>query len=865
MSSEKDFFISYNQEDRQWAEWIAWILEEKNYSVVIQAWDFRPGGNFVLEMQKAVIAHRIIAVLSENYINAEFTHPEWATAFSRDPKGEKGILIPVRVKACPLPGLLAPIIYVDIVELGEEEAQEKLIKSLNLRNKPPIKPLFPGLKRNFPAQTENPEYLRVIRSIEDISSGNLDIITSEDEEISCKSILTRYHNLPDRPCKKLIGREDVLQKLLDRISFDYSERIITITGIGGVGKTSLVLEASYCCLEEDLRERKVLNSGFDLIVFASAQTNILLPKGIIETKDLIRPIRTLQDLCNDIADIFKRCGLKLIEPCNQSEALQEFLSLGDYKILIILDNLESLENEDTHQILEFFRNIRGNHIKIVITTRYSDRYDLNLRELSDSASLEMIENLLIDKNFSVTDEFKIKLQQLCGGIPLSIQYSIGVFALEGDPIKVISMLSNPEGDLSLYCFEKLVLEIETKNNIAYMLLLTLSVSPYGFTRDNLFQILNISLSRQNEAINSLELLIRCSLVFQEKNFYKLLPLTRSYVASKLESSSQLESEIRGRWIKIYINIAQINGGEDQGEWHIKYDIINNEWKNFKEVFYWCQSQENYEDASSLWKSLCRFSYLYAYWADRLSWSDWLMDIARKRGDNAFLAEVTSARAWLTLLREGEENLQRAEEHFKNAWSLSLFCSPYIRTTIAINLAVLFSRKRDFARADYWFNQYMKLRKENKLNISKIQKQRLELRYLLYWGERYYRDGDYSKAIKLYAQVVKKSEAINWLRFKVKAFERLALISIRQDRLSDAEEFLQTWYPVTERNHDYRRMAFFQRDYAELEFKKNNFLKAKDWASKALQIFKDLKMQIRVQTTQELIHECDLEIDKIYQE
>ena len=47
----KDFFISYTKTDKAWAEWIAWTLEAAGYSTVIQAWDFRPGSNFVLEMQ----------------------------------------------------------------------------------------------------------------------------------------------------------------------------------------------------------------------------------------------------------------------------------------------------------------------------------------------------------------------------------------------------------------------------------------------------------------------------------------------------------------------------------------------------------------------------------------------------------------------------------------------------------------------------------------------------------------------------------------------------------------------------------------------------------------------------------------------
>src|ERR1044072_9449042 len=102
----KDFFISYNKADRRWAIWIAWILEEEQYSVVIQEWDFRPGENFVLRMQKAAAqTHKTIAVLSQHYIDAEYTQPEWAAAFARDPQGERRALIPIRVGQCSLEGL----------------------------------------------------------------------------------------------------------------------------------------------------------------------------------------------------------------------------------------------------------------------------------------------------------------------------------------------------------------------------------------------------------------------------------------------------------------------------------------------------------------------------------------------------------------------------------------------------------------------------------------------------------------------------------------------------------------------------------------------------------------------------------------
>lgn len=142
---KKDFFISYNGKDKDWAEWIAWQLEDTGYSVVIQAWDFRPGGNFVLEMQKAAQANRTLLVLSPNYLAAQFTQPEWAAAFAQDPKGEKRFLLPVRVVECEPVGLLKPIIYIDLVGLDEAGAKEKLLAGINPESvRPRFSPEFPG-------------------------------------------------------------------------------------------------------------------------------------------------------------------------------------------------------------------------------------------------------------------------------------------------------------------------------------------------------------------------------------------------------------------------------------------------------------------------------------------------------------------------------------------------------------------------------------------------------------------------------------------------------------------------------------------------------------------------------------------------
>ena len=112
-------FISYNRADRDWAEWIAETIEVVGYKVIIQAWDFRPGESFVLRMQQAATEANItIAVLSEAYLKAEFTQPEWAAALSQDPTGVSRRLIPVRVGECRLTGMPDALIRLQRADLG---------------------------------------------------------------------------------------------------------------------------------------------------------------------------------------------------------------------------------------------------------------------------------------------------------------------------------------------------------------------------------------------------------------------------------------------------------------------------------------------------------------------------------------------------------------------------------------------------------------------------------------------------------------------------------------------------------------------------------------------------------------------------
>ena len=151
MDQAVDFFVSYTSADRVWAEWIAWQLEQAGYEVIVQAWDFEPGDNFVARMRDALQqADRTLALVSAAYLASPYCIDEWTGAFLHDPDG-RSRLLQMRIEGCELPRLLRAQIYVDLVGLPREQARARLLAGVKRgRRKPASEPPFPYEQRTGP-------------------------------------------------------------------------------------------------------------------------------------------------------------------------------------------------------------------------------------------------------------------------------------------------------------------------------------------------------------------------------------------------------------------------------------------------------------------------------------------------------------------------------------------------------------------------------------------------------------------------------------------------------------------------------------------------------------------------------------------
>jgi tetratricopeptide (TPR) repeat protein len=623
-----------------------------------------------------------------------------------------------------------------------------------------------------------------------------------------------------------VGRETELQRLMTILSENHSASIITIDGIGGVGKTALIIEAAYKCLEAKY-DQGILNvPKFEAIVFISAKESYLLSTGITSRN---RPKKTLRDIYRAISITLDAPTITQATPEDQLERVHQCLS--KQRVLLIVDNLETIENKDS--IIEFLYDLPKT-VKSVITTREQTviHSPIRLDCLSKEDSLKLIQQQAIEKSVFLSKIDEDRIYESTAGVPAVILYVMGKLACSSSIDTVLEDLSSVDGDVVRFCFEKSFDDLQGK--VEQKLLMALAVFQTSCTRNALIEIASLKTEPTILVNKALERLQQLSLVSCQSGRYKMLSLTRDYALAKLSNDPSFEIEIRDKWVIWHIAYAEEYGRDAWEEWQVKYDYLELEWQNIQAVLDWCAAHDRYNDVKNLWRKLNRYANIYVCWDDRVLWLDWLAKMAQKRGDWSTYVYALSRQGWTLTLTGRSKNLEEAKELLLEAWNLRHHVEIETQDYLAKSLAALCTRQTNYQEAHHWLD--IKDALIVQANFEAQDKARYSTTVPYYRAEIYYAEGSYDLAKVLYNQVREQAHGSGYQRRVNYVQNRLAEIAIKEGDLEEAERLLRPSLDIVSRNKDQRLVILCHKSYAYLERARGNFPKAQEWAKMAISGF-----------------------------
>lgn len=659
-----------------------------------------------------------------------------------------------------------------------------------------------------------------------------------------------HHNLPPRDYAKLFGRTLEVKKLLEWLAFEHPTPRISIEGIGGVGKTTLLLDVAYRCLQaSQLAQtgeicREVLPT-FEAIVFTSAKLQNFTACGILPR---FRRERTLRDIFTSIARTLKCCD---VPSASFEEACEQIYQvLGNVRTLLIVDNLDALDEQQ--DILGFLYELPST-VKVVITSRKPTPFSaIHLAALQPTEALQLIQHQAQEKGVQLNLGESQKLHLTTGGIPAAIVYAVSQLAV-GYVLQDISpRLLQPIGDFCRFYFESAVQPLQGQP--AHRLLMAVAMFPKPPVREAICAVAGVS--DLIAAASGLAQLLQLSLIQQQQGRYTMLPLTRGYVLAELAAYTDFEESARNRWVCWYLNLAKEHGGKDWKEWN-NYQHLEQEWENITEVIEWCITRDRHTDVCQLWREVKCYTYSQGYRHDRLiyweaplDWLNWLIQAAQTRQDWLTAAEMMSDRAWKLTLMGQPQHLAAAGTLFTQAWELVHHQAVDLRVELAIHIAAWHIQQQTFESATQWLNQAQTL-----LNLSQLAPS-VATRYLLlilyYQGEISYKSGNYTESQRLFRDVVNQAQVSGWRRAIFLAKNFLADIAIKQGHLDNAQQFLTECLQVAEDYEDQCSRAYTKRSLAQLERKRGHLSVASRWATEAREEFESLGMLPEAIETQALL-------------
>ena len=236
-----------------------------------------------------------------------------------------------------------------------------------------------------------------------------------------------WGNVPSRP-RGYIPRRDPEQRLLNQLEDPNKHPIISLTGPGGIGKTSIAITAIKNIAEQH-------NPSYEVILWVSARDIDLLDSG---PKPVSRRVFTQQDISRAVTELLQPRNISSNNP-NPDEFFKECLRHGAEGVptLFVFDNFETLQNPtDVYKWIDSWITMPN---KVLITTRSRDfkaDFPITIKGMLEDEAIELIDQHAIQLGIQdlLEHSYKEKLINESDGHPYVIKILLGQVAKEGRPV-----------------------------------------------------------------------------------------------------------------------------------------------------------------------------------------------------------------------------------------------------------------------------------------------------------------------------------------------------------------------------------------------------------------------------------------------
>ncbi len=430
------------------------------------------------------------------------------------------------------------------------------------------------------------------------------LLPSSDEKI-LHSLPNIFQNLPQPDYSNFIGRKEDLENIRQLLRpYPHSQvHMISIDGIGGIGKSALALETAQWYINNYDQINR--SERFEAIIWVSAKQNILTGQGI---KPRYQVSRNIEDVYTTIAITLQREDITRAKDSEKTQTVRS--ALTKQRTLLIMDNLEAVDDE---ALITFLIELPA-PTKAIITTRH--RIDVAYPIRLSGMHWEDIEILIRQecsrRNVTLSNTEAHQLFKRTGGVPLAIVWSIAQIGLGFSFSIVFERLGKPTSDISRYCFEQVCSYVKQRDT--YRALISLAVLPSGTSREILGDIAAFgeNILARDEAIVELENL---SLISKQSGRLVIAPLVKQYVRETCEDKLQDEYILNA--VIAFSQFVKETVGDERHRAAIKasYDALDQERENIFGIIDWCYQNEFWDNVLELVLGLGYFPHARGYWRD----------------------------------------------------------------------------------------------------------------------------------------------------------------------------------------------------------------------------------------------------------